>query len=107
LQLEVIHHGQNVGSQQLISVWLFIARAAAVASAIDENDPITGACQARNLVTPITAVAEATMQHNHAVAGSKCRVPDSRALMVDVALIVRGWQGFGAVPLEIRKIVVA
>jgi hypothetical protein len=53
------------------------------------------------------AVAEATMQHNHAVAGPKCRVPDSRALMVHVALIVRGRQGFGAVPFEIREIVVA
>jgi hypothetical protein len=41
------------------------------------------------------------MQHDHAVTGPKCRVPDSRALMVHVALIVRGGQGFGAVPFEI------
>ena len=82
-------------------------RAVAMASAIDENGSVTGAHQVRNLKTSITAVAEATMQHNHAVAGSQCRVPDSRALMVHVALIVRGWQGFGAVPLEIREIAVA
>src|SRR6516225_4558585 len=106
-QLEVIHHRQNVGSHQLISVWLFIARAVAMAAAVDEHDPITGAHQARNLITPITAVAEATMQHNDAAAGAKCRVPDSRALMVHVALIARGWQRSGSVPFEIREVVVA
>jgi len=37
----------------------------------------------------------------------QCRTPDPRALMVHVAFIVRGWQGFGAVPFEIREIVVA
>ena len=47
------------------------------------------------------------MQHNHALADPKCRVPDSRALVVHVALIVRRWQGFGAVPFEIREVVVA
>ena len=88
-QLEVVHHGQNVGCHQLISEGPIIARAAAVAPAIDQNDPIAGARQARNLITPITTVAEATMQHDHAVAGPKRRVPDSRALMVHVALIVR------------------
>ena len=105
-QLDVVHHGQNVGCHQLIRVRPLIARTVAMAAAIDQHNPITGAHQARNLITPITAVAKATMQHNHAVAGPKCRVPDSRALMVHVALIVRGRQGFGAVPFEIREIVV-
>jgi len=103
----MVHHGQNVGCHQLRSVGLFIARAVAMAPAIDENGSVTGAHQVRNLKTPITAVAEATMQHNHAVAGLKCGVPDARALMVHVALIIRNWQGFGAVPFKIRDVVVA
>jgi hypothetical protein len=40
------------------------------------------------------------------VAGPKCRVPDSRALMIHTALFIRGRQGFGALPFEIREIIV-
>jgi hypothetical protein len=69
-----------------------------MAAAIDEHNPILGAHQARNLITPITAVAEAAMQHDHDAPGPKCRVPDSCAIMVHVALIAPGRQWSGAMP---------
>src|SRR6516164_5906951 len=51
------------------------SRTAAMAAAIDEHGPIAGARQGRNLITPITAAAETTMQHDHGRAGPKCRLP--------------------------------
>jgi hypothetical protein len=77
-----------------------------MAAAIDEHGPIAGAGQGRNLITPITAVAETIMQHDHGRAGPKCRVQDSRALVVHIALIVRDRQGRGTVRFEILEIVV-
>ena len=91
------------------AVFLGIVRlvALAMATAIDNHNAPAGVYDCGNLVASIAAVAEATMQHNHAAAGPKCRVPDARGLMVHVALIIRGREGFGAVLFEIREVVVA
>ena len=105
-QLQVVHYSENVGCHQLIRVRPLIARTVAMAAAIDEYGPIAGTRQGRNLITPITAVAETTMQHDHGRAGPKCRVPDSRALIVHIALIARDRQGRGTVRFEILEVVV-
>ena len=77
-----------------------------MAGAIDEYGPIAGTRQGRNLITAITAVAETTMQHDHGRARPKSRVPDSRALMVHIALVARDRQGRGTVRFEILEIAV-
>ena len=40
LELQCIHHRQDVGGHQLIAVWPLVACAAAVATAIDEDGAI-------------------------------------------------------------------
>ena len=105
-QVQCVHHGENVGCHQLIRKRPRIARAAAVAAAVNEHGAIARADQHWNLITPITTMAEATMQQDHGRAGPVCRVPDSSAVVIHVALIACDRQGRGAMRLEILKVVV-
>ena len=104
--VQCVHHGEHVGCHQLIRKRPLIARAAAVAAAINEHGAIAGADQRWNLIAPITAMAEATMQQDHGRAGPVCRVPNSSAVVIHVALIACDGQRRGAMRLEILKVVV-
>ena len=64
LQVQRVHHGENVGRHQLICKRPRIARAAAVATAIDEHGAMAGADQRRDLIAPVAAMAEAAMQQD-------------------------------------------
>ena len=75
-------------------------------SAINEHGAMAGTDQLRDLVSPIAAMAEATMQQDHRRAGPVCLVPDTRTAVFDVALIARDRQGRGTMRLEILKIIV-
>jgi hypothetical protein len=77
-----------------------------MAAAVNQHGAMARADQHVDLVTPIAAVAEATMQQDHRRAGPVCRVPDSSAVMVDIALVVRDWQRRGTMRFEIPEIVV-
>ena len=57
--LQSVHHRQDVRGHQLIGVAPLVARAAAVAAAVDQHDATAGGEQGRDLVPPIAAVAEA------------------------------------------------
>ncbi|MGA7394372.1 MAG: hypothetical protein WBW78_17085 [Terrimicrobiaceae bacterium] len=59
-----------------------------------------------NLITPIAAMAEASMQKDYGRAGAECRVPDSSAVVIRVALLACDRQGRGTMRFEIRKVVV-
>ena len=105
-QVQRVHYSENVGRHRLIGEWSEIAGAAAMPSAINEHGTMAGTDQLRDLVSPIAAMAEATMQQDHRRAGPVCRVPDTRTAVFDVALSARDRQGRGAMRLEILKIVV-
>jgi hypothetical protein len=77
----------------VLGKWSEIAGAAAMPSAINEHGEMAGTDQLRDLVSPIAAMAEATMQQDHQRAGPVCRVPDTRTAVFDVALIARDRQG--------------
>jgi len=105
-KVQRVHHGQNVGCHQLVRERPRIARAAAVAAAIDEHRAMAGADQHWNLIAPIATVTEAAMQQDHGRAGPVCRVPDSSAVVFQVALIACDRQGRGAARFEVLEVVV-
>jgi len=80
--------------------------AATVAAAVNEHGAMAGADQRWNLIAPITAMAEATMQQDHGRARPVCRVPDSSPVVVHVTLIAGHGQGQGAMRFEILEVVV-
>ena len=51
-------------------------------------------------------MSEATVQQDHGRAGSVCRVPDTSAVVIHMALIVRGRQRRGTMRFEILEVVV-
>jgi hypothetical protein len=67
---------------------------------------MAGVDQRGNLVAPIAAVAQATMQQDHGRTGPVSRVPDSRPVVLHVALIVCSRQGRGALLFENPEVVV-
>jgi hypothetical protein len=67
---------------------------------------MAGADEHWNLITPITAMSEATVQQDHGRAGSVCRVPNTSAVVIHMALIVRGRQRRGTMRFEILEVVV-
>ena len=62
LQTQVIHHRHHVGGHQLIGIRPLVARAAAVAAAIDDDNAIAGFDQRRNLIAPVATVAQPAVQ---------------------------------------------
>jgi hypothetical protein len=74
-------------------------------SAINEHGAMAGTDQFRDLISPIAAMAEATMQQDDRRAGPVCRVPDTRTAVFDVALIACDRQGRSTMGLEILKVI--
>ena len=92
-EMQCIHHGENIGRHQLIGKRPQIARAATMTPAINNNDATARADHHWNLITPITAMAEATMQQDYGRAGAVCGEPDPRAIVIHVTLIACDRQG--------------
>ena len=64
MQAPCSHDREHVTGHQFISVGAVVAGAAAVAAAVDENSPIAGSHQGRDLVAPIAGMAEAAMEQD-------------------------------------------
>ena len=67
-----------------------------MAAAVNQHGAMSGADQHGDLITPIAAMTQATMQQDHGRAGPIGSVPNSSAVMVHVAMTVRDRQGRGA-----------
>ncbi len=77
-----------------------------MAATIDDHRAMVRADQRWNLIAPIAAMAEAAMQKDHGRAGPECRIPDSSAVVIQVALLAGDRQGGGTMRFEILKVVV-
>ena len=61
-EVKRVHDGADVGGHELVGVGTIVACAAAVAAAVDEDDAMAGGEEVGDLIAPITAVAEASVQ---------------------------------------------
>jgi len=89
-EVECVHDGEDVGGHELVGVGAGVACAAAVATAVDEDDAAAGGEEVGKLIAPIAAVSEAAVQKDDGGAGAVGGVPDSGSLVFDVTLGVRG-----------------
>src|SRR5215213_4036091 len=96
LEVQMIHHCRKVKSHLLIRIGSGIARAAAMAPAVDYNRTIATADQHWDLITPVATMTKPAMQQDHRRARPVRGVPNLSAVMFDVTLIIYIRQGRGA-----------
>jgi hypothetical protein len=101
---QMIQHGQDVGCQQFIGIRPGVARAPSVTAGVNHDRPVSIFEQGGNLVTPITAVAEATMKEEDSGAGSEGTVLNLSSLMRHVTGFSRTWQRCSSACLELLEL---
>ena len=101
-EVKRVHDGEDVGGHELVGVGAGVACAAAVATAVDEDDAVPGSEEVGKLIAPVAAVAEAAVEKDDRGAGAKGGVPDFGSLVFDVTLGVWGRGKCGAVGFEVR-----
>ncbi len=104
--MQGVHHGEHVGRHQFVAVGPVIARAPAVAPAVDHDRSIAGANQHRHLIPPVAGVAKATVEQDHGRPRPVGCVPDPGAVVLHIPLAIRDRQRRGALRFESLQIVV-
>jgi glyoxylase-like metal-dependent hydrolase (beta-lactamase superfamily II) len=83
------------------------ARASSVPTAIDHDGAAPGRYEGRDLMAPVAAVSQSTMRQHDWRAAAIARVPDTRAIVLHVLLLLRRRQWRRTVRFEARQVVVA
>ncbi len=106
IDLQPVHDGENVRGHEFVGIGPLVSRAAAMAPAVDDDNLMAGIDQGRNLIAPIAAVSEPAMQENYGSAAAIGGIPDTRAIMIDMAFRLGMRQGCGPFGFEAVKLIV-
>src|ERR1700733_6090016 len=104
--MQRIHYRQYIGRHQIIRVWSSVARAAAMAAAVDQNRTAATTDQCWNLITPVATMAKTAMEQDYRRTRSVSRIPDPSAIMFHIALIICRRQRSGPVSFEPPEVVI-
>lgn len=80
------HHRQQIIGHPIVTIRPDVARAAPVPAAIDEQHPVPGGPQCRQLIPPVAAVAQAAVQQDHRRSVAIGGIPNTRAVVVNITL---------------------
>ena len=80
VDLEKIHERERVGGHQIVTVRPRVARAAAVAPAVHDHDPVMRGHQIRHQLAPIIGIGEPAVEQDDRRAMAERGVPDLDAV---------------------------